>query len=300
MQIGAVFPQTEIGDDPGAIRAYAEAVSAAGYRHLSIYDHVLGADRRVHANWSGPYNISDSFHEPLTLFAWLAGFSPLEFATSILIGPQRQTVLLAKQTAEVDRLSGGRLRLGLGIGWNHVEYEALGQDFNNRAARLEEQIILLRRLWSEVSVTFEGKFHTVTGAGLKPSPIQRPIPIWLGAMAPPALRRVGQMADGWFPQALPGDGLEEALAVIADAAIGAGRDPATIGMEGQVRWATGDLKTIARHAEKWREAGATHLSVNTLDAGCTSVDDHIAALTAVADALIESPVDEVSHIADDA
>lgn len=286
MQIGVVFPQTEIGVDPGGLRAYAEAAEQLGYRHLVTYDHVLGADRSVHRDWSGPYDLHDSFHEPLVLFGWLAGFTGLGLASGILIGPQRQTALLAKQAAEVDLLSGGRLRLGLGIGWNPVEYEALGQDFASRADRLEEQVGLLRRLWTEESVTFDGRFDTVTGAGLAPRPVQRPVPVWLGAMAKPALRRVGRVADGWFPQARPGGGLEEALEVIAEAATAAGRDPAAIGMEGQVLAATTNPGLLARHAAKWRGAGASHLSVNTMGSGCTSVDEHIAALAAAAEVLI--------------
>jgi probable F420-dependent oxidoreductase len=289
VQIGAVFPQTEIGADPGGIRAYADAVASLGYRHLTAYDHVLGADPAVHPDWSGPYDLHDTFHEPLVLFAWLAGFTPLEFATGILVAPQRQTALLAKQAAEVDLLSGGgRLRLGLGIGWNRVEYEALGQPFGDRAARLDEQIALLRRLWTEESVTYVGEHHTVTGAGMAPLPPTRPIPIWLGAMSPPALRRVGRVADGWFPQARPGGGLEEALEIIATAARDAGRDPATIGFEGQVLAST-DPEQAGHHAERWRQAGATHLSVNTMASGCTSVDDHIAALARIADVLIDPP-----------
>jgi probable F420-dependent oxidoreductase len=286
VQIGAVFPQTEIGTDPGAIRSYGEAVADLGYRHLVTYDHVLGADESVHRDRLGPYGLHDTFHEPLVLFAWLAGFTPLEFATGILIGPQRQTALVAKQAAEIDLLSGGgRLRLGLGIGWNPVEYEALGQSFGDRAARLEEQIVLLRRLWTEESVTYTGRFDTVRAAGIAPLPPTRPIPVWLGASAPPALRRVGRLADGWFPQALPGQGLEEAQEIVAAAAAEAGRDPAAIGLEGQVLWS----ERIAHHAEKWRQAGATHLSVNTMAAGCASVDDHVAILAAAAEALI-SPI----------
>ncbi|MGP8060468.1 MAG: LLM class F420-dependent oxidoreductase [Acidimicrobiales bacterium] len=286
MQIGVVFPQTEIGADPGGLRAYAEAADGLGYRHLVAYDHVLGADRSVHPDWAGPYDLHDTFHEPMVLFGWLAGLCGLEFATGILIGPQRQTALVAKQAAEVDLLSGGRLRLGLGLGWNPVEYEALGVDFATRAARLDEQIGLLRALWTGESVSFEGRFHTVTGAGLAPGPVQRPIPIWLGAMAEPALRRVGRLADGWFPQARPGGGLEAALEVVATAATAAGRDPAAIGMEGQVLASTRDPERLARHAAKWEGAGATHLSVNTMDAGCSTVDEHIAAITSVSEVLV--------------
>jgi probable F420-dependent oxidoreductase len=281
VQIGAVFPQTEIGADPGGIAAFAQAAADLGYRHLLAYDHVLGADPAVHTDWSGVYDINDTFHEPLLLFSWLAGTTPLEFATGILVAPQRQTALLAKQAAELDLLSGGgRFRLGLGIGWNEVEYEALGQPFNQRGARLEEQVTLLRRLWTEESVTFEGRFHTVTGAGIAPLPPTRPIPVWLGGAAPSALERIGRLADGWFAMLGPGYGLEEALEVIAAAAVRAGRDPGEIGVEGQARWATGDPERAGRDAESWRRAGATHLTVNTMSSGCATVDDHISALAA--------------------
>lgn len=282
MQIGVVFPQTEIGADPGALRAYIEAVAALGYKHVLAYDHVVGADPRVHAGWSGPYDLSHPFHEPMVLYGWLAAFSPLELVTGILIAPQRQTVLVAKQAAEVDVLSGGRLRLGLGLGWNHVEYEALGKPFGARGRILDEQIGLLRRLWTEETVTFSGEFETVTGAGLAPLPAQRPIPIWLGAVAPPALRRVGRTADGWFPQARPGGSLEAQLEVVREAATAAGRDPDGIQMEGRVEWSSHDPELVARHVEKWRQAGATHVSVNTMGTGCRSADDHIAGLRAVA------------------
>ena len=289
MQIGAVFPQTEIGADPGAVVAFAQAATDLGYRHLLAYDHVLGADPAVHAGWSGFYDIDDTFHEPLMLFSWLAATIPLEFATGILIAPQRQTALLAKQVAELDLLSGGgRLRLGLGIGWNQVEYEALGQPFGDRGARLEEQIILLRRLWTERSVTFEGRFHTVTGAGISPLPPTRRIPVWLGGAAPAALNRIGRLADGWFAMLGPGHGLEEGLEVIAEAARGAGRDPAEIGVEGQARWSVKDPERAGRDAEGWRRAGASHVSLNTMSAGCVTVDDHIEALAAAVPLLVGS------------
>src|SRR5215471_12006653 len=165
MRIGVVFPQTEVGGDVGATRAYAEAVDSLGYAHLLVYDHVVGADPAAHEGWRFPYDVDTPFVEPLVLFAWLAGFTSLELVSGIVILPQRQTVLVAKQAADVDRLSGGRLRLGVGIGWNAVEYEALGKEFHNRGRRSEEQIALLRKLWTERSVTFAGEHERVTGAG---------------------------------------------------------------------------------------------------------------------------------------
>jgi probable F420-dependent oxidoreductase len=286
MQIGVVFPQTEMGGDLGAVRAYGQAVEDLGYAHVAAYDHVLGADTAVHSELGGPYDLHHTFHEPLVLFAYLAGFTRLSFATSILIGPQRQTALLAKQAAELDIVCEGRFRLGLGIGWNRVEYEALGQSFADRAAILEEQVGVLRQLWTQESVSVDGRFHTITAAGLAPLPVQRPIPIWIGAWAPAALRRVGRLADGWFPQVRPGAGLDEALATIAEGARAVGRDPAGIQFEGRVDYATRDLDRIGTQADRWRQAGASHLSINTMGAGCQGVDDHIAGLGALAEVLL--------------
>ena len=288
MKVGVVFPQTEIGADPGAIRSYVEAVSQLGYQHILVYDHVLGADTAVHTGWRGPYNLQSAFHEPFVLYGYLAAISRLELVTGIVILPQRQTVLVAKQAAEVDLLSQGRFRLGVGLGWNAVEYEALGKDFSNRGQRIVEQVKLMRRLWTEESVTFEGQFETVTGAGLAPLPVQRPIPIWFGAMSIPALRRAGQLADGWFPQVVPGPRLDGALAVVEGAALDAGRDPATIGMEGRVSAGSRDLVDLMQQAESWRNARASHLSLDTMGSGLGGVDDHIAALTEAAEVLLHT------------
>ena len=286
MDIGVIFPQTEVGGDPGAVRALGQAVSDLGYTHLAAYDHVLGADTAVHGDLGGPYTIDDTFREPLTMFAYLAGCTDLAFATSIMIGPQRQTALLAKQAAEVDLLCGGRFRLGLGIGWNKVEYDALGVPFEKRGAILEEQIAVLRALWTQKSVTVHGRFHDIEAAGLAPLPVQRPIPIWIGAYAPAALRRVGRVADGWFPQARPGGGLETALETIREGAAEAGRDMSRFQFEGRVEYATRDHDKMAEHARRWREAGASHLSINTMHAGLQGVDAHIAALAEMVPVLL--------------
>ena len=243
MQIGVVYPELEVPTDPGSIRAYAQRVEELGYRHILVYDHVLGADPEVHVEWDGLHDIDTPFHEPFGLMAFLAALTSLELGTCVVVGPQRQTVLLAKQAAEVDVLTEGRLRLGLGSGWNPVEFEALGQAFATRGARLDEQIVLLRRLWTERSVTYEGRFDRVTGAGLLPLPVQRPIPIWLGGQSPVAYRRIGRVADGWFPYMGPWSEVEEALAIIEKAAVDAGRDPSTIGMDVRVRPALADPKT---------------------------------------------------------
>src|SRR5262245_16793065 len=286
MQVGVVFPQTEIGADVGAVRAYAVGVEELGYAHLLAYDHVLGADPAVHEGWAGPYDIDTTFHEPFVLFGFIAGITNLELVSGVIILPQRQTALVAKQAAAVDVLAQGRFRLGIGIGWNAVEYEALGKDFHNRGARSAEQVQLLRRLFSERSVTFEGRYERVTGAGLSPLPIQRPIPIWFGAATPPAFRRAGRLGDGWFPMVPPGARLEEAKALVDEGAREAGRGPARIGMEGRVSWTPdGGLDMVLDHADRWRAAGASHLEINTMRGGFESVDDHLAALAQVARAL---------------
>ena len=283
MRIGVVFPQTEIGADAGAVRAYAEHVEGLGFTHLLAYDHVVGADPNVHAGWDGPYDLHNTFHEPLVTFGYLAAVTTsLELVTGILILPQRQTVLVAKQAAEVDLLSGGRLRLGIGLGWNAVEYEALGEDFSNRGKRSEEQVDLMRTLWTEQTVTYHGTYHQVTGAGLAPLPIQRPIPVWFGASSPRACRRAGRLGDGWFPMVGPGPKLEQALQEVAQAATEAGRDPAQIAMEGRVSW-NGNADDLAAGLRVWADAGASHVSINTMGAGLASVDDHLRALTSAAE-----------------
>ena len=290
MRVGVVFPQTEIGADVGAVRAYVQRVEELGYRHVLAYDHVLGADPAVHPGWRGPYDLTTTFHEPFVLFGYIAGVvTSLELVTGIIILPQRQTALVAKQAAEVDLLTRGRFRLGVGLGWNAVEYEALGQDFSTRGQRVEEQVDLLRRLWTEPSVTFRGRFDRVTGAGLAPLPVQRPIPVWFGAQSERAYRRVGRLADGWFPQVPPGPKLDQARSVVEQAAVEAGRDPVGLGMEGRASWRD-DPGKLAEHAATWRQAGATHLSVNTMGAGLRTVDDHLRVLETAAGIL--KPLDD--------
>jgi probable F420-dependent oxidoreductase len=286
MRIGVVFPQTELGGDPGAVRSFATAASELGYAHIAAFDHVVGADPAIHRGWSGPYDVHSTFHEPLVLFGYLAALTSLELVTSILILPQRQTVLVAKQAAEIDLLTQGKLRLGVGLGWNEVEYEALGQNFSDRGARLAEQVALLRRLWTETSVTVAGKHEHVNGAGIAPLPVQRPIPVWIGARADVALRRAGRIADGWFPMDQPGPALARSIAIVQGAAVEAGRDPTTLGMEGRINVGSASSASIDQQIAAWREAGATHLSINTMRAGFSTVDQHIAALASASQAAL--------------
>jgi probable F420-dependent oxidoreductase len=286
MRIGVVFPQTEIGADRGAIRAYTERVEELGFAHLLAYDHVLGADPDVHSPWHGPYDVDTTFHEPFVLFGYLAAISELELVTGIIILPQRQTALVAKQAAQVDLLTLGKFRLGVGLGWNAVEYEALGTDFTDRGRRIGEQVELLRELWTRRTVTHHGSYEHVTGAGIAPRPIQQPIPVWFGAASEPAFRRIGRLADGWFPMLPPGPRLDEARAIVDDAARAAGRDPRTIGMEGRVSWsADGGVDQVVDHVGRWRAAGATHVAINTMNAGLGPVDAHLAVLEACTPAL---------------
>jgi probable F420-dependent oxidoreductase len=285
MHIGVVFPQTELPTDRGAVRAYVEGVEALGYTHLLAYDHVLGADPSVHPGWSGPYDLDSTFREPLVFFGHLSAFTTLELVTGIIILPQRQTALVAKQAAEVDLLTEGRFRLGVGLGWNPVEYEALGRDFTTRGRRIGEQVELLRLLWGEQSVTYSGTYETVTGAGLAPLPVQRPIPVWFGAASPPAYRRAGRLADGWFPQVAPGPRLDEAREIVEQSALEAGRDPSSLGMEGRISWGERGAEQLSDHADRWRATGASHLAVNTMNAGLEGVDGHLGALTLGAEAM---------------
>ena len=286
MKAGVVFPQTEIGADPAAVRDYVQAAEGLGFSHLIVYDHVLGADTAYHTNWRpGGYTKDSMFHEPMVLFGYLSAITTnLELVTAILILGQRQTALVAKQAAQVDVLSGGRLRLGVGVGWNHVEYEALGEDFSNRGARQAEQVEVLRQLWTNEVIDFHGKYHDITNAGINPLPIQRPIPVWMGAGTrandhPPerVLRRVARLADGWFPQV----GTDDAPAVLerlAGYAEAAGRDPAAIEMEPRINSADGDPEFWQAQTETWAGLGATHISINTMRAGYTSPQDHINAI----------------------
>ncbi|HEV3264881.1 MAG TPA: LLM class F420-dependent oxidoreductase [Acidimicrobiales bacterium] len=282
MRIGVVFPQSELGGDVASVRSYGQGVEEFGFTHLLTYDHVVGADPEVHKDWPGPYDVDTTFHEPLVMFGYLAGVTNLELVTGILILPQRQTALVAKQAAEVDLLTEGRFRLGVAIGWNQVEYEALGEDFTTRGQRLEEQIGLLRRLWTERSVTFEGAFDQVVGAGLAPLPVQRPIPVWIGGASDPAYRRIGRLADGWFPRVNPGESLDRARQIIEASAAEAGRDGTALGMEGRVLWQPEDPDRFLRHVDRWRDAGATHLGIDTMRLGLASVDEHLGALEAAA------------------
>ena len=277
MRIGAIFPQTEIGNDPGGVRDYAQAVEAMGFTHILAFDHVIGADLTNRPDWRGPYSLDSGFHEPFVLFGYLAGVTEtIELTTGIIILPQRQTVLAAKQAAALDVLSGGRLRLGIGLGWNEIEFEALNEEFSNRGSRAEEQIELMRALWTEKSVDFKGKWHTVSEAGLNPMPVQQPIPVWMGGGASERiLRRIARLADGWMPQLTPDEKGREALETFRGYLREYGRDPEQFGIDGWVRVASGAVDDAAAQVEAWRGLGATHVSVNTMGQGLSGAAAHI-------------------------
>ncbi|MBI1802601.1 MAG: LLM class F420-dependent oxidoreductase [Chloroflexi bacterium] len=280
-KLGVTFPQTEIGSDPIVVRDFAQAVEGMGYQFLLTYDHVLGANPDRPGGWSGPYTYKHSFHEIFVLYGYLAGLTQrIELVTGILILPQRQTVLVAKQAAEIDVLSRGRLRLGIGIGWNAVEYEALGMNFHDRGRRAEEQVALLRRLWTEELVTFEGRWHRVTDAGLNPPPVQRPIPILMGGYAEPVLKRVARLADGWIALGNPVNNKPQ-IERLRQYTREAGRSVDSVRIIGglSLRQTTPDgwRPTLAA----WEDAGAHEVTVNTMGAGFKTPDEHIEAIRRV-------------------
>ncbi|MFP4440074.1 MAG: LLM class F420-dependent oxidoreductase [Chloroflexaceae bacterium] len=286
MRVGVAFPQTEIGADPVVIRDYAQAVEELGYQYILVADHVLGAGTDTRPDWRGPYTHEHMFHEPFVLLSYLAAITRyVELATGVIILPQRQTALVAKQAAELDVLSGGRLRLGIGVGWNPVEYAALGMDFHTRGARCEEQIALLRELWTRPLVTFAGRWHQVNDAGINPLPVQQPIPLWIGGHAEATLQRVGRMADGWFPLRPPDADTQAMIGRIRAVAQEAGRDPDAIEIEGALSIGQISEDEWIAYATAWRDLGATHLCINTLEAGFTSPQEHIDALEVVREVL---------------
>ncbi len=285
LAVGAVYPQTELGGDPRALDLIGRQVESLGFDYLLMYDHVVGAEHadRDPPLWNqGPYTDHHPFHEPLIAFAYLSGITrTLGFATGVMILPQRQTVLLAKQAAEVALLSGGRLRLGVGTGWNHVEYTALGQSFADRGARLTEQMGFLRRLWQEPLLSFSGRFDRIERGNILPRPAE-PVPIWCGGFTEPAFRRAARLADG-FIFAGPLEGALGGWSRLQQLLVQEGRDPAAFGAEYMLQDATGAGLSVpdARLAmARWRDAGGTHAAVVTMGRGYRDADEHLAHLYA--------------------
>lgn len=289
MQIGVIYPQTELPRDPEVIRQYVEAVEEMGYRHISAYDHVIGANPASRPGWRGTYDVDDAFMEPFALFSFMAAVAKkLSFATSILILPQRQTVLAAKQAATLDVLTKGKLRLGVGVGWNDVEYQVLNEEFENRGHRLEEQVELMRQLWSNRSVNFKGNWHEVNDSGINPLPVQRPIPVWMGGGADTVVKRIARMADGWMPQFSPDSRGRAMFEQMRGHAEEFGRDPKEIGLDGTVAARGDDVDGWAETVTRWREIGATHVSVTTMGGDVSrsrDLDSHLERLRRLQDSL---------------
>jgi len=280
-RIGAIFPQLDLGMDPAAALAFAREVEALGFSHIVAYDHVVGADTTNRPDWAGPYDVDSPFLEPLILFShWAGSTQKIGFMTGIVIAPQRQTVLFAKQAATLDLICNGRLRLGLGIGWNKVEYDALGRPFNRRGALLDEQIPLLRQLWTKKSLTDKGSFHDIVEAGINPLPVQQPIPIWLGGVSDAAIRRAAQAGDGWLPL-MSVDRAPVALDQFRTEVERAGRDPADVGIENILFFQLNPNKPpktpdmLIAEALQWQALGANGIAIDTMRLGLREVDQHL-------------------------
>lgn len=276
MKLGIVFPQTEIGNDPIAIKDFAQALEGMGFRYILTYEHVLGADPN-RAGWEGyrPYDYQDAFHEPFVLFGYLAGVTQsLEFATGILVLPQRQTQLVAKQAMQVDLLSDGRFRLGVAVGWNDAEFAGMGVDFHTRGRRIEEQVRLIRQLWSEPLVSFNGDFHQLDGLGINPRPSHH-IPIWFGGYADVVLRRAAQLGDGWFPGGQPGDALQKQLDDLDEYLAAEGRSRAEFGIDGRFKLNNMPPAQWESEVRAWEAIGATYLAFSTMGMGLESPSAHL-------------------------
>jgi probable F420-dependent oxidoreductase len=280
MKLGVIFPQIEFPPDPVAVRDYAQAVENLGYSHLHAYDHVLGANPERPGGWTGPYTYIDPFFEPFVLFSYLASLtSKLEFVPGILILPQRQTALVAKQAATLDVLSQGRLRLGVGNGWNEVEYIALGENFHNRGKRMEEQVELLRQLWTQPLVNFQGNWHQIPDAGINPLPIQQPIPIWFGGTDDRVLQRMARLGDGWMLNARTIDQTRPKLEQLNQYLEQTGRHRASFGLDLRLNMSLVKEEQWTDYLEALEGLGASHVTINTMGCGFSSPTAHIEALT---------------------
>ena len=255
MQISAWFPTRDIGTDPVRIRDWAQAAEELGYDHIEVPDHVFGATARD--GWSPRYNEQDPFHETFVTLGFLAGVTTtIGLASGVLILPQRQTGVVAKQATQVDILSGGRLRLGVGVGWNHVEYEALNEDWKSRGTRQREQVEVLKKLWCDDLVTYQGRFHQFTEVNITPRPVQRPIPVWFGGSSDAVIKRAAQIGDGWMPIMAPDHEAEAKLEQLRNHLSDCGRDASAFGIEGWLRMDKADPDEWSVAAEGWRKLGA--------------------------------------------
>ncbi|HYB08342.1 MAG TPA: LLM class F420-dependent oxidoreductase [Alphaproteobacteria bacterium] len=265
MRIGALFPQFEIGADPAAISDFAQAAEELGYAHITAFDQVIGLNKASRPGWKYVHDAEDMFHELFVLFGYLAAItSRVELVTGILILPMRGTAVVAKQAVEVDVLSRGRLRLGVGVGVKPEEFEACGENFKNRGRRADEQIEVLRRLWTAPLVTYEGRYHRIEDGGLNPLPVQRPIPIWIGGISDAAIDRVARLGDGWLPNFQADDVGRRSVEKMRSAARRHGRDPAAIGIEATMTIIDRTSDQLRTEIEAWKQLGASHITVNTM------------------------------------
>jgi probable F420-dependent oxidoreductase len=294
MELGITLPLIDIGGDPATIRIFAQAAEAAGYDHLAAPDHVLGVNVASRPDWGDRNTSADLFHDPFVLFGFLSGCTTrIGFSTQVLILPQRQTVLVAKQAASLDVLCGGRFRLGVGIGWNEVEFVGLNEDFHNRGRRSEEQVQVMQALWAEPHVSFKGRWHEIDDAGINPLPTRRRVPIWFGGHHDLTLRRIAKWGDGWMMLAYPADdSAKAAFASLRAYAEQEGRDPASLGIEVWVSTGTGDEATWREEFKFWKNAGVTHITLNSAyqrnhhqRIASRSLQGHLAALHRYRDAV---------------
>jgi probable F420-dependent oxidoreductase len=279
MKVGVIYPQYEYGSDPSAIRDYGQLAESLHFTHLEAYDHVLGANPNRLGGWRGPYTHETPFQEVLILFGFLSAVTQkLGFMPGVLVLPQRQTPLVAKQVATLDVLSKGRMRLGVGLGWNEVEYNSLGQDFHTRGRRIEEQIGLLRGLWTKPLVEYAGRWDRIDDAGLNPMPIQRPIPIYFGAKAEPAIRRAARIGDGWIMNFRSPEDAKAPLDVLYQALSDAGRNREDFIVEGRLQYGDGDPSVWAAHIQSYQAMGVNAFSLNTMGSGLEGPSAHQSAV----------------------
>ena len=296
MKLGIVLPLIDIEGDPATVRDFAQAAEALGYDHLGTPDHVLGVNVTTRPDWGQRNTSMDFFHDPFVLFGFLSACTTtIGFSTQVMILPQRQTALVAKQAASLDVLSEGRFRFGIGVGWNPVEYVGLNENFRNRGKRSEEQVELMLKLWAEPHVTFKGQWHTIEDAGINPMPTHRKIPIWFGGHEDATLRRIARWGDGWIMLAHPSGPLANAeFDKLRHYVSEAGRDPSTIGLEVWVSTGEGGPEDWRRQFQAWKDAGVTHVTVNSTYnrgphkriAGKTMAQ-HLAAMTSYREAIAD-------------
>jgi probable F420-dependent oxidoreductase len=297
MRLGVMMPLTDIGGEPGVLREFAQTAEEIGYTNLGLADHVLGANVANRPDWGDRNTSADLFHDPFVAFGFLAGICrpTTEFSTQVLILAQRQAALVAKQAACLDLLCGGRFRLGVGVGWNPIEFTGLNENFSNRGRRSAEQVQVMQALWAEPHVTFKGKWHTIEDAGINPLPVNRKIPVWFGGNVDQTLERIATLGDGWIMNAYgPGDAALAEFAKLRRLTEQAGRDPAQIGIEVWMSCGGGTEADWREEARFWKRAGVSHLTLFTAVArrhhkriAGRTVADHVAAMRRFHDAVAD-------------